>query len=292
MIHLEIFETGQTVNFPESLAECDQREYIDMSKFIFLYTRGQINIYQFQKLSVYSLLNVELAKKELSIEAKAKIEGNVALLSDYVMNFFEIEEDPEEGKPPVMPIKLDFIHNPMPKVRIAKRTFVGPSDNFESVTFGQYIDGLNVYLDYEKFRDDASLVKLFKIFYQPKNKLSLKFFNPIFYNHIGEYYGFYLFFASFQKWLSSGAAVHYAGVEINLSIIFEKDSEGNVGAGIPGFGMKSLFHSVAESGIFGPAEKLKETPLWDVLPVLYEMRKKSLDEKAEIERIKSEKPQK
>lgn len=287
MIKLEFFENGHEVNFPECLSECDTREYIDMSKFIFLYSTNQINLPQFQRLAVYSLLNVELSKRPLKSETERLVSQNVAFLSQYVMNFFDEKENEENGLINIIP-KLDFIHNPMKTVTINKVKFVGPDDNMQNVTFGDYVDAHNVYFDYLAFSEIQSLRKLFDIFYKPKNKIFYGLMNKTISNGIdmGILYGFFLFFASFQKWLSTSAKVHYEGVEIDLSIIFQSKDVSPTKSSNPGLGMKSLFHTVAETNVFGDADKLRETPLWDVLPFLYGMRKKSLDEKEEFEKIK------
>lgn len=284
MILIEFYGSGKKVDFPESLAECNQREYEAISRFVYLYQSGKISLPQFQRLSVYALLNVKPSRKPLPEDVEREVSENVAFLSDYVMNFFEMKETESET---MITIKQDYIHNPMPSFKINEVVYEGPRDNFEGVTFGQYMEGLGAYLDYEKFREEKTLVKLLSIFYKPKSKIMHRFFGADFSKlSPGILYGFFLYFASFQKWISSGAVVHHDGIEINLSIIFEGETSKNYGAGIPGLGMKSLFHSIAESGVFGPAESLKETPLWDVLFLLYEMRKKSLDEKAEADKIR------
>lgn len=284
MILLEFYETGKKVNFPESLAECNQREYVSMCRFIYLYQSGEITIEQFQRLSVYSLLNVQVSKKPLSQETEKAISENVAFLSDYVMNFFEIIEEEETKK---ITIKQNYIHNHIPSFKFNGLTYVGPKNNLEDVNFGDYMDGLGAFMDYEAFNEKSSLIKLFKIFYRPKLKFISKVNQPDFSKlDLGILYGFYMFFASFQKWISSSASVHYNGVEINLSIIFSGKESKAGGSKIPGLGMKSLFHSIAESGVFGSAKELREAPLWDVLFFMYEMRKKRLDEEAELERIK------
>lgn len=290
MIVVEFYGSGKKVNFPESLAECNQREYEAMSRFVFLYQSGKITFPQFQRLSVYALLNAVPSKKPLSPETEKAISENVAFLSDFVMNFFDIEETEEGNR---ISIKKDYIHNHISSFNHQGLTFVGPQDNFQNTTFGQYMDGLGAYLDYEKFGEYQTLIKLLSTFYRPKQKFLGKILKPNLSKlDPGIPFGFYLFFSSFQKWISSGATVVHNGVEIDLSIIFSGEENKNYGSGLPGLGMKSLFHSIAETGIFGAADSLRSTPLWEVLFLLYEMRKKSLDEKAEYDKIKSKEPKK
>ena len=95
---------------------------------------------------------------------------------------------------------------------------------------------------------------------------------------IGIIYGFYLLFASFKKYLTT-AKIFIEGKEIDLSILF--DATETVGSNIPGIGMKSTMFTIAESGIFGPLEKVREAPFWDIIVRIYDIRKRDLDFRAE-----------
>lgn len=279
MIQLEFHPIGHKVNFPEQLSECSKAEYISMSRFMLLYQSGKITMEQFLSLSVFSLLNVQRSKKPLDKKTAEQVFDNVALLSDYVMNFFiQVEE---EGKMR-LEIKQEFLHNPIETFRFNGVTYKGPSDAFRSINFGQYIDGFGAYMDFMQFQEIESLSKLISIFYKPSNRTLHKILKPDFNQlDIGILYGFYLFFASFQKWLSTSSNIYLDGVEINLSIIFQphKSDEKDTSE-IPGIGAKALLHSIAASGIYGTVDEVRATPFWDILPRLYEIRKTALDERA------------
>lgn len=285
MIPVYFPDIDYKVNFPEKLGECSQREYVDMCRLIYLHQAGKITMDQFESLAVYSLLNVKRSSKPIKENDRQGIFENVAFLSQYVTNFFDIQE--QEGKKQVT-IKQDYIHNPIPTFNYRGIKFKGPADDFDDVLFGQYVDGLSYFLDYEKHKDFNTLVKLAETFYRPKYKLAAKLpglgLNQL---DVGILNGFYLYFASFQKYITS-AVIEYSGVEIDFSIIFSgSDAPGN--SKIPGLGMKSLLFSISESGVFGNAQEVRKTPLWEVLLRLYDIRKRALDMEAETKKNKSSK---
>lgn len=285
MIELEFVEKKIKKFMPEELAECDSRQYREMSRLIFLYQSGSISFDQFQALGVFVLLDIKRSTKSENPEDEFRKFQNLALLSEYVANFFEINQVNEVME---IAIKQYYIHNPMPSFKYMGIPMYGPTDNFDSVTFGQYVDGLGLFLDYAKNGEFSTLVKLLNIFYSPK----WKFLKRVFAFQekkldIGAVYGFYLYFASFQKFLTS-AKIEVDGVEIDLSIIFEADaSEKNYGSDVPGLGFRSIIYSISESGVFGSIDQVRSYKFWDVILRLYDVRKRGLDEKAEHEKLKS-----
>ena len=276
MIELEFFENGKRAFFPENLGECDTDQYIKMSRFIYLYQTGVIDEAQFLSLSVYGLLGIETTKKKQpSDEILEKRFENIAFLSKYVTKFFEEEEiDGKKG----LKIKLDFTHNPIPKFKHRSITFEGPEDNFQNIGFGQYVKGLGLFMDYEQFREKETLVSLISIFYQNKNRLIPKKLKNLEDLDFGILYGFYLWFASFHKYISTGSIV-YNGIEIDLSIIFSNDESDSFTSSLPGIGMKSILFDLAESGVFGTKVEVEKTDFWEIILRLYDLRKKAIDDK-------------
>lgn len=272
--------------FPESLSECDSVEYRELSRLIYYYQNGKLSLEQFQVAGVYSLLGVIPSKKKLDEETQTAIFKNVSFLTDYLMNFFEFTEN--NGVKSIS-IKQDYIHNPIPNFRHKGIKYIGPADNFKDVTFGQYVDALGLFLDHAKYQEYDTMVEMLNLFYKPsvplwKSKLTLQPKGL----DVGIVNGFYLYFASFQKFLSS-AVISVGGTDVDLGIIFSP-TEGSVDKSeLPGLGMKSMLFNISESGVFGTSEEVRKTNLWEVILRLYDIRKKALDEKAKYDRIENQK---
>lgn len=160
MVSVEIPEKKIKIEFPESLKECNQKQYIDISYFLYQLNSRQIDFNEFKLLSIYKLLGLSYTKKSrLSEEEKEKMYANISLLSDYVENFFH-----KDDKGNIQSVKFDFIHNPVPKVDYEGTTLYGPTDVFQNITFGEYKEGLEYFQKYinpmeEEHRDLDLLLK-------------------------------------------------------------------------------------------------------------------------------------
>src|SRR5690606_5517885 len=98
--------------------------------------------------------------------------------------------------------------------------------------------------------------------------------------YFGEVFGFYLLFASFQKYLTS-AKIYWQGKELDLSILFSDDEIKEVESDIPGIGMHSTLFTLAESGVFGTIKEIRKENFWEIIIRMYDLRKRDLDHKAQ-----------
>lgn len=287
MHSIEIPEIKTTMYLPSSLSECDERQYIAMCELIFWLQTGEINYFDLRVQAVYKLLNLQPSKKKLlRIDEECKW-GNVYQISELIDDFF----DTVDGQ---RVIRMDYAVNPMNKIKPLWKSYYGPEGAFSNVTFGEYVDGLRLFLQFSKTGDTKLLYLLAAVFYRrrkfigkyntgdirkPYNShLIEKTSKVLRYAPIGFIYGFYLYFASFQKFIT-GAVVPWGGKELDFSILF--DSAGNdEEEAVPGIGMDGLAFSLAESGEFGNVESVRKTNLWEVLVRLYDLRKRDLDNKA------------
>lgn len=285
---IEILETKQKFYIPEDLSECNTNQYINISALLYQVAKGELTKEGFQVQAVHHLI-LKNAKHQAKENDDKKYE-NIYAIAAALDSFFEYDENEK----PIL--KQYFIHNPIQKIRGATKNYYGPTDEFNNVTFGEYVDALSFYYDYVETNDDQFLYLLFATFYREKrsfysrNKFSLDKRVP--YNpdrleilskafkkqHIGVIYGFFLLFSSFQKYLQT-ATVFVQGKEIDLSILYKdlpnqkKPKEST----IPGLGMKSILYSISESGVFGSLEEVRKTKLWEILIRFYDIRKRDLD---------------
>lgn len=290
---IEIPETGARYYMPENLSECDGPQYIAMCALFERFYLQEISYEEMRVLAVYGLLNMEVSeKKRNQLDEDFKF-SNIYQLSELIDSFFEeIEVD---GVTAVQPVR-NYVNNHIPKIEHIVGHSHGPSDLFRNVTFGEYTDGLNLLMEYEKHKEPDLLLMLLATFYRPlrKNYLLYKKYNrresydskdveyqmEKFRNiQPGVAYGFYQFFRSFHDYLPT-ATMYMNGEEIELAKLFE--SSGSISSKMPGIGFKSIEYQLSESGVFGTASEVRKINLWETFVRLYDIVKRGEDDKARM----------
>lgn len=292
---IEIPEAKVKRYIPSDLSECDAQQYMDMCELIFHFQNDAIDYDEFRSHAIYKLMNM---KPSDSVDNEEEKFSNVYMLSELIDDFFDIDE---KG---VKTIKQYYTHNPVPSFKPLWKTYHGPADQFRDMTFGEYRDGLRLFHDFHATGDMHILTLLTAVFYRPKK--SFHFIKKQLSNYdgnirdrynsntldqratglknapIGFVYGFYLLFASFQKYIVD-AKILWGGQEIDFSILFESNkSEESSSNQVPGIGMDSIAFSMAESGTFGNIKEVDNTNFWEIFARMYDLRR------TDLERIKHE----
>lgn len=293
MITLEIPDRNLRMYLPEELSECDKNQYVAMSDLIYKYNKGKLDYEAFRIQAIYRLLNMKPVKSKYEQYEEDKL-SNIHELSAVIDNYFELIDDT-----PV--IKQYYIDNPVPTVKPLLSKYHGPFDQFSNMSFGEYIDGLNFFINYHHSQDVEDLYMLMAIFYRKKKPFHFIRKRLMSYNGdirseyntsfttrrakkfkllpFGEVFGFYLLFASFQKYLAS-ARIYWQGKELDLSILFSDTDSEEGESDIPGIGMKSVEYTLAESGVFGTIKEIRKENFWEIIIRMYDLRKRDLDYKA------------
>lgn len=280
---IEIPERGIKWDMPQHLAYCDARQFAEMADLFYRYLSGSIDYEQLRYLAVYRLLNLKRAEEHRDEELEQKKNVNIYQISTYLDSFFQ----PREKKTDPIVIRQEYVHNAIPEVRYRFKKYYGPADHMEDITFGQYVDALNIFAMYALEPQKELLYNLWAIFYQPKKFKQAKKFDKhgvdararmarqIYWGNI---FGFYLFFASFQEYLAT-ATVHYEGRELDLSILYI-ESKDKFKSRIPGIGMKSTAFMLAETSAFGSLDEVEQAPFWTIILRMYDIKKRDLDNEA------------
>lgn len=287
---LDFQEINKRFEIPESLAECNRRQYLDLSKLVFMYQSEDISYEQFRLLGLYSLMNMHYQESELPNMQEEKWQ-NIYICSELLDSFFEEDEDG------VKHLIQDYIHNPMKTVKYKVLSFQGPKDGFENMSWKQFIDGIGELQSFQQDQKPESLLKIFAMFYLRKGETygkidiekRMAYFKDLDIRYV---YGFFLLFNSFWKFLLSDAVIKVDGREINLSILFAKDekdqeSEAAASVDLPELGLRSTAFQLAESGVFGTMDELEQTNAWDVLLRIYDMMVRNKKREAEQEAAKN-----
>ena len=295
MITLDIPHTNKTFYLPEDLSECSNEQYPEVCELIYRFNTGKINYQTFRTQTLYKLLNLEPSLNLTPEQEEAK-NANIAMLSVAIDGFFE--ENPTEGNHPI--IKQEYTNNHIPYTQPLWVKYYGPTDNFKNISFGEYSDAINLYLEYENTKDEELLRLIMAIFYRKKRKFhSLKnlskhkqdvreAYNEDTIEHrakifkgvpMGQLYGFYLLLASFHKYLTN-CTLHLNGKEINIGVLFQEPTEKQVESDLPGIGLKSIEYQISESGVFGNSQQVRKINLWEIFIRLYDITKRDQDERA------------
>jgi hypothetical protein len=286
---IEIPESNITRYIPSDLSECDAQQYMDMCELIFHYQNESISYDELRTHAAYKLMNMKPSKATDQDEEKF---SNIYLISELIDDFFEFDE---KGK---KTIKQYYIHNPVPKFKPLWKTLYGPSDSFMNMTFGEYTDALRLFHDFHATGDMEILKLITALFYRPKKsflfiKKQLADYNGDVresYNSynlearaktlnnapIGFVYGFYLLFASFQKYIVD-AKIMWSGKEIDFAILFESSGNEEPSNQTPGIGMDAIAFSIAESGTFGTIEEVRKADFWQIMVRMYDLRRTDLE---------------
>lgn len=301
MILIESPESNLKQYLPSDLSECDAREYIEMCQLIFQLQNGQISYDDLKTYAVYKLMDMVPSKKANTEEELTNKYGNVYRLAQQIESFFDTDA---EG---LKTIKQHYIHNPLPSFRPAWKRYYGPTDQFMNIKFSEYTDALRLFYEFNATGEMELLYDMVAILYRPKKcfhfiKKQLNSYDgdireaynihtiqkraKVFkYAPLGFIYGVYLYFASFQKFISS-AKVPWGGKELDLSILFEaadSDTSYEQDETIPDIGMDSVMFMMAESGAFGTRQELDNTSIWMIWIRMYEIRRKDLELKKQQE---------
>ncbi|WP_341221037.1 hypothetical protein [Polaribacter atrinae] len=285
---VEIPEANIKKYIPTDLSECKTLQYINVCNLLYKHAIGEIDLDTFKEQSIYFLADIKFKKKNVEDDEKY---ANVYLLAELMDSFFEIDEKGSKV------IKQYFIHNPIEKIRGSFKNYYGPSDEFNNISFGEYVDALSHFYDYIETKDITFLYLLFATFYREKRSTffsagSFSKDKRVPYNServelladkfkhqdMGVIYGFFMLFTSFQKYLTT-AKIYVQGKEIDLNLLYREFPAGKKQpkSDLPGIGMKSLLYTIAESGIFGPLEKVRAASLWEILIRMYDIKKRDFD---------------
>jgi len=283
---IEIPELTKTMYMPLQLHYCNEQQYIAVCELLFRLDTGELNLEEFKILAVYALLNLKKGERKLEVDQTEEALDNIRIISEYIMDYFE---ETEEQK---FTLKLSYQKNHITKIKPLIKTYWGPKDHFTSTTFGEYEEALNLFMEYSESKDIEILRRLFAIFYREQtNHKQVPYVSEDLEEHItnfsktpiGILYGFYYTFAAFHTYFTS-SEVYWEGKRIDMSIIFteqeEDQGEDKTESPYPSLGMKSIAYQLAESGVFGSLQQVRNTNLWEAALRLYDIRKRDLDHKA------------
>lgn len=268
---------------PENMAECNRHQYLEMSKLVLFYQMGDISYQEFRVHGFYTLMNLKRSRSEMKIGEEQKME-NIFHCSELLDSFFEVDD---LG---VKHLVQNYIHNPIKDVWYRLQKFYGPKDGFSKISYGELEDAAGELNNFRRFGEVKSLIKLFAIFYRKKGEKyseidmekRIHYFR---YLDVRYVYGFYLLFISFFTFLTRDCVIMIDGKELDLRILFKESKEvEEVDPNDPDtLGLRSTSFQLAESGVFGNLEELREADAITVLVRMYDLLIRNMQEKKQME---------
>lgn len=267
-------EVNKTFYIPSSLAECNEKEYKVMSELLYQYYNEMIDYNDLKNQATASFLGYKKSAKSC-----VRSLSTISLISDCIDTFFSNKE----GKKSV---DLDFIDSKIPCVKVGFRKYYSTGDAFEKMTYGQYADASRFFMMFNENPDSEFLYIIASILYLRKKGVykskDVDRRKELFKKHLspGIVFGIYLQFASFQKYLSE-AEIQWGDHTLDFSIMFSGETtESN----IPGIGADSLVFTIAETGMLGKADEVRNSRFWEVMILMYDLRKRDLDRNDKVKK--------
>lgn len=269
MVEIEFPYSKKRFYLPSTLGECTADEFKRISILLLDYFSGVIN-YEDLKLQITaSLLGYELNHKSTQ-EGLA----NLILISETVDRYFDLDSENRNS------INLEIYDDKIPFLHTFFRKYYSPGESYEKMTYGQYADASRFFMMFDKDHNTDYLYTMLAILYTRRNKAynskqidkRVVLFKK--YIHPGVAFGVYLLFAAFQKNLST-AEINWRGETLNLSTLFEGATEQS--SEMPGLGPDSLVYTLAEMGALGKAEEVRSTNFWEIMLLMYEMKKRDVE---------------
>jgi hypothetical protein len=258
-----------------------------MSGLLLRWQKKEITYDELRVQSIYYFLGLSKGNRNINDLELDIMNSNLFEASKLIDSFFTKTNTDD------LEINLEIISNPIKYVKPLANNWYGPEDRLVDTSFGQYIDALNHFKLYHRSSDFNHLISLMATYYKPKkaryNRDKIKKRSSL----INEYvdpdvvYAFFLYFSGFHQYVTSSKVIWECEI-IDLSIIFSSSNdEDEFKSSIPGLGMKSIAFTLAETKIMGDISKVRSEKLWEVLLLLYDLRKKDLDQRTRDEQQKT-----
>ncbi|MHC1707483.1 MAG: hypothetical protein AB9842_08175 [Bacteroidales bacterium] len=278
---------------PSNISELSQAQYISFIELYLKVVAGDLSYEQFRICLLHQFIGFDCPLKKLKPQEKDHIYTEIFRLSELMDSFtVRVMVDGKEK----IEVETASITNHIPRFTQEGIVYAGPNDALGDISFFEYIEAHNAYYDFVTNSEEAALNRLVAVLYRPQipNLDELKKspewdgqtrqkFNTHIVDHRSEVfaslpyemkYGIFLFFNACEKFLRDGE-IPLGGSLIKLSALYEStgiDSSDNTG-------LIGVLFTLAESQVFGDAQKTSETNLYDVMVRLYQLMRNYNDQK-------------
>lgn len=268
-----------TREFPETVSEMTPEQYRYFCQLELARQAGQISMARLEILFIYHVLNM------VRVSNKPQVIENIHKLRSLVKPYFTSQRKDGKDRPV---LDLDFVHNPIPEIKLGKTIYKGPGTALQDCEYAQlFVYAHNAYIDFSKTMQDKHLDRLVAALYMPAGS---EFKAQDMISRAGKFkdipldlkFGVYLFFASCMKFIATNTALPIGGgVTVDISILFKSD--GGSGS-MKGIGAIGVIYDLAADGVFGDADKTGHQNAYDVLIRIIQLDQKAKKLKEDAKR--------
>lgn len=287
MHSIEIPKLNIKMELPSEVSELTPGQFRSFVHYHLLLKIGKLSYEQFRIALLNAFVEFKEPLKKLSRQEKDNVYSEIYRLSELMNSFFTVIKENGEDK---TEINISFIRNLIPVIFTPAGPLHGPADGLTDISFFEYIDAHNHYIDYINSASEESLNSLVAVLYRPQipdyENASLQEdfdgsrrvkYNPnvveLRSRDIGklpfvERYGIFLYFHGCEQFLRNGE-IPLGGNTIRFSTLYES-SPGQSGDDT---GLVGVLYTLAESHVFGNVKETANANLYDVMVRLYQLMK-------------------
>lgn len=260
----EFTYNNKTRMIPEDLEELSPEQYYRYLELVIMMNTDNISPFEMKCKLISLLLNMKcnfvMCRESIVNEINAQL-GKMNC-------FFYIKE---EGDKVIYDPHIKTGRNLLPSYK----GWIGPEDMFNDITYGQFVQCLNLVRAMEVTRRDKDneqadylMSEFGRILYKNEDPKAGEI-PPLVCFHS------YIFFCAVWELICT-VPIPINGEEINFSILFQEQGEKRIDDKT---GWIGISFEIASSGVFGNVKQINETPFWDILLYLYKCRFESLHNK-------------
>lgn len=286
---IEIPDKSITIEIPSSWEECSPQDVYFLLEKAFKVVSGKLSIGMFRIIAFQHFTGLKFGlsyRIRQRLGLNQKVNSEIARISKIFCNWI-FEEDEDQYH-----LTFDSVENYFPEFKGC----YGPADLLSDLTFGEFQEALVLMTEYtDSQKSDTpsndALHEFIKILYRPKIKRHrvplTGYRSKINFDNIPDWklkVTLMWFTNCIQAIKSEDLTI--SGVEVNFSPLFPEEEKSRSKRKGLNLGWNGILLDVAESGVFGKATEVNETPLYDIL---FYLLKKQDDHKQQLEAINKNK---
>lgn len=282
---IEIPDKNIVIEIPSSWDECSPEQVYFLLKKAFKVISGKLSIGMFRIIAFQHFTGLKFGisyRIRQRLGLNQKVNSEIARLSKVYCDWI-FEEDDDQYH-----LTFDSVINYFPEI---KRCY-GPADLLADLTFGEFQQALVLMNEYTESQESGSptdqpLYEFIKLLYRPKIKgqrVALTGYRDKSNFKLVPDWKLKVTLMWFTNCIQAikEEDLNISGVEVNFSPLFPAEEKPRSKRKVLNLGWNGILLDVAESGVFGKAAEVNETPLYDIL---FYLLKKHDDHKQQMEAI-------
>jgi hypothetical protein len=261
---------GKRFTIPNAWEELTPTQYVCVAQLIMRLLNGELDVRGFRFALLKELTGFRSTGKKYSEQELDLIYGNLTMLAEKIT--FALKPSGDRHT-----LSLSFKKNPLPQLRIGRRTFTGARFTIDhlvdtDITARQFCDAYDVLAAYAKTRHDALLSALCAIIYggAPYNISKASLLEKKYFARVGfpQKYAVLIWFMGVTRWLASHPV---------YCVLFAGGNRDSGEEGRISLGMGEAVMQLSHAG-FGSIEEIGSLSVTDFFDLMVKDLKRQLAE--------------